>query len=219
MPSHVKPHIIIDHRERPSGITKLLEESDALIEIKTLTKGDYLINEHLLVERKTKNDFALSIIQNRLFTQCRKIKESKYNCILLIEGNPYQNTHNISQEAVNGAIHSVSSSWQVPIIYTKDIANTAQTIITLSQQSLHHTPHHYRYGYKPKTLPKQQLYFLIGLPMIGTKTARALLKQFSSIEQMMNATTDELMQVEGIGKKKAQQIREFILKKHNTNSH
>lgn len=214
MVSFISPHIIIDHRERPSGIVELLKESGASIEIRTLTKGDYLINGHLLIERKTSDDFALSIIQNRLFAQCSKIKNSEYNYILLIEGNPYKSTHNISRKAVKGAILSVTASWQIPIVYTKDKADTAETIVCLSGQSQHSSSNFYRHGYKPKTLQKQKLYFLSGLPLVGTKTAKALLKQFSSIEQVMNATTDELMRIEGIGKRKAEAISEFILRKH-----
>ncbi|WP_430812428.1 MULTISPECIES: ERCC4 domain-containing protein [unclassified Carboxylicivirga] len=71
-----------------------------MLKLQTLSKGDYLIGEHLLIQRKTKDDFTLSIIKNRLFAQCRKIKNSEYNCLLLIEGNPYQSTHNISRKAV-----------------------------------------------------------------------------------------------------------------------
>ncbi|WP_430810720.1 MULTISPECIES: helix-hairpin-helix domain-containing protein [unclassified Carboxylicivirga] len=99
-------------------------------------------------------------------------------------------------------------------IYTKDKADTARIFITLAEQLLNSSNHYIRQGYKPKTLQKQQLYFLSGLPLVGFQTAKVLLKQFSTIEQLINTSTEVLKQVKGIGKGKAEAIREFNMRKY-----
>ena len=45
--------ISVDYRETTSGLTDLLKNSGALVEIATLSYGDYIINDTITVERKT----------------------------------------------------------------------------------------------------------------------------------------------------------------------
>ncbi|MCU4175796.1 ERCC4 domain-containing protein [Carboxylicivirga sp. N1Y90] len=202
--------IVIDHRERASGIPKRLEEKGQSTLIKELKKGDYIIDEQLIVERKTKDDFVISLIQNRLFKQCQKIKESRYSSILLIEGNPYQTKHLISREAIKVTLLSISVNWQLPIVFCKDKEDTTNTLINLSVKNFKRTTTNYRYGYKPKTPAKQQLYFLQGLPGVGTNTAYLLIQHFGTLKSVLQANEQQLMQIESIGHKKAKAIIKFL---------
>ena len=61
--------ITVDYRETAFGLTDLLENSSALVEIAKLSYGDYIINDMITVERKTAKDFPISIIDGRLFNQ------------------------------------------------------------------------------------------------------------------------------------------------------
>ena len=70
----------------------------------------------------------------------------------------------------------------------------------------------YRKGHKPKAIMKKRLYLLQGLPLIGVTIANNLLERFGSIENVILASTDELMEVEGIGIGKASMIKEFIIR-------
>lgn len=82
------PHqinIVADYREVPSKIHDILEELGVGVKRRQLQKGDYIINGELLVERKSREDFVLSIIQGRLFSQCAAMKKSGKHSLLLIE--------------------------------------------------------------------------------------------------------------------------------------
>ncbi len=61
--------IIADDREPNDIIKSLTERPDVDITIKRLSVGDYLVDNRLLFERKTIHDFAISIIDGRLFKQ------------------------------------------------------------------------------------------------------------------------------------------------------
>jgi len=61
-------HIIIDCREKSSGLQELLA-AHFTIAVKKIPYGDYLINDRITVERKTARDFLISIIDLRLFKQ------------------------------------------------------------------------------------------------------------------------------------------------------
>jgi len=202
--------IIADYRENPSGIPEILLESGINFSVQVLNRGDYLINNQVIVERKTKEDFVLSLMQNRLFKQCANLKKTIYHQILLVEGNPYKTKHDISRQAIKGALLSISLSWQIPVVFSANASDSAQMLIMAAKQNLQEKFMFQRTGYKPKTIIKRQLYFLQGLPSVGPKIAIELLKQFDTIEKIISATEKELQKVAGIGKGKAVIIREFV---------
>ncbi len=210
MPFNQSISIIADYREEPSGIPQLLKDIGALIEVREMKKGDYLINATVIIERKRSDDFVMSLIQNRLFTQCSHIRNSPYNPILLIEGDVYSSGHNISNNAIKGAIVSVAASWHIPVIFSLDNIDTASLIMMIARQSLNGNIIGTRPGNKPKQIHKQQLYFLQGLPHVGAKTAKALLDNFGVLENIVAATEEELAQIAGVGHKKAADIRRFL---------
>ena len=62
----------------------------------------------------------------------------------------------------------------------------------------------------------RELYRLInalGIPNIGTKTSKDLAKHFKTLENLMNANFDVLLEVEGIGEDTAQAIINFFSQK------
>ena len=61
--------IIVDERERKSGIPDLLKSVGLNLEMKTLPIGDYIVAPETVVERKTISDLVSSIFDGRLFDQ------------------------------------------------------------------------------------------------------------------------------------------------------
>jgi len=202
--------IIADYREIPSEIPNLLKGKGVPVEFKHLKAGDYLINEEVLVERKSRDDFVLSVIQGRLFTQCSRIKKTNYYPVILIEGNPYHTSHHIDRQAVKGALLSVSLAWQIPIIYSGDVNDSVDMLLMAGKQLLEDNCNTIRRNYKPKRLKNKALYFLQGLPTVGSATAKSLLEKFGSLENIILAGEDELEQIEGLGKIKVEKIRRFL---------
>jgi Fanconi anemia group M protein len=207
--------IIADYREKPSGVPDLLAKKDMVLSVKKLKSGDYLINNTVLVERKTKEDFVLSLISCRLFAQCAVLKQHSDYQLLIIEGNPYTTDHEITKEAIKGALLSISVAWQIPIFFTRNKEDTANVLEMTGKQSLHDKAVILHKGYRSKKIRKRQLYFLQALPDVGSKIAIRLLKHFETIEQIVTADIETLQKVEGIGKKKARKLREFITRKYD----
>lgn len=53
----------IDYREKDSGIIEILQaQENFIVAVKKLSIGDYLINKHIAVKRKTTKDFVISYI-------------------------------------------------------------------------------------------------------------------------------------------------------------
>jgi DNA excision repair protein ERCC-4 len=54
------------------------------------------------------------------------------------------------------------------------------------------------------------LYLLQGLPQVGPMLAKRLIEHFGSVSKIINASTEELMEVEGIGTSIAAKIRDVL---------
>jgi len=205
--------IEVDFRERPSGILEILKERDGIhVEVKRLSPGDYTINGHIIVERKTTRDFVVSIIDGRLFSQASRLKRVTERPIVVIEGTDiYHTGYAIDPQAIKGAITSLSISWSIPVILAKDAGGTAQFLIMAGIQDMEYQAEYVkRPGRKPKRINRLRLHILQGLPDIGPKIARRMLERFGSIERIITADERDLALVEGIGKKRAAMIRDVV---------
>ncbi len=202
--------IIADYREKASGIPDQLREKGVNVEFRELRSGDYYINGKITVERKTKEDFLQSLIANRLFLQCQKMKRYNEYPLMIIEGDPYTTQHKINMQAIKGTILSVSVAWQIPVIITGHKEETTDVLIMAGQQTALAKVPVVRSGYKPKRIRNRKIWFLQGLPEIGPVLSLRLLERYKSIHRIMNLSCDEFRQVEGIGQLKAGQIFEFV---------
>lgn len=202
--------IICDHRESRSGIPELLTERGISIHKADLKAGDYIINNSLLIERKTCVDFIRSIIDKRLFRQCRRLKNQNTASILLIEGDLYNTSIKIDRNAIRGAILSLAQAWQIPVVYANSKKESAEILLHLHQQTSQNKTFTSTHNVRSKIPLGQALSFLQGLPGIGAKLAFSLLRKFNTLENILLADEDELMEVEGLGHGKARQIRLFL---------
>ncbi len=205
--------IEIDYREKPSGIFNILKNMDGiLVEEKRLPLGDYRINGRIIVERKTTKDFVVSMIDGRLFSQASRLKRFAERPVFVIEGRDIFHTgYDIDPQAIKGAITSLSITWYIPVVFSTDINGTARFLTMAGIQDMtDQTGYGKRYGRKPKRTEKLKLHILQGLPDIGPKTARKMLKRFGSIEKTITAPERELAMVKGIGNRKAAKIREIV---------
>ncbi len=200
--------IVVDYREKASGLIDLLENENIHIQIRKIPRGDYIINDSITIERKTSKDFLLSVIDGRLFNQLSNLKKHCPNPIVLIEGNPYQTDLDFDHNAIKGALLSSQVIWYIPIVYSRSKEDTRDILLMIGKQDETHTdvvP--LRGGYRPKRLKSRQMYILQGLPKVGPRMAKRLLKHFGSVSNVMNATTQDLMKVEGVGEVSAEKIR------------
>ena len=202
--------IFADNREKVSGIPELLSVKKISVVMGQLAAGDYIINNEIVIERKTNIDFVQSIIDNRLFGQCAKLRKTGMVPLMIVEGNPFKTRHNIKPEAIKGALLAVCISWQIPVIRSSGKEDTVHLMITASKQNINF-PGFVRWGgIKPKNKQSQQHYFIQSLPGIGPALANRLLVYFITIENIIFADIESLAKVEGIGKTKATNLFKFF---------
>lgn len=211
MAENERVRIIADDRERQSRVSELLSEMPEFdVTISRLPTGDYLADHRLIFERKTLLDFAMSIIDGRLFGQMSRLASQRHKPVLILEGTGQDLAGNgIRRDAVQGALISVSLIYGIPVLRAMDEAETARVIryATLQVKKIAQLGMSKRSGYQPKTKSRRQQFILQGLPGIGPKKAQKLLERFGSVERIVCATMEELETVDGISRLIAEKIK------------
>ena len=209
--------IYADHRETKSGIPSALEDLGAEVIIKTLEVGDYHVSDDVIIERKTTSDFIHSIIDEpgHLYGQLADMMREYNRSILMIEGAPTDlyTERAIYSNAIDAMILS-AARFEASMIWTLSADHTARMIYReaeheqVDQRKNKGSPHGKR---SSMTLPQRQVYVVSAIGGgVGPTMAEILLKHFGSIRATINATIDELCDVEGIGKTTAENILEIV---------
>ncbi|MCD6373451.1 MAG: DEAD/DEAH box helicase, partial [Thermococcus sp.] len=203
--------VYVDSREMRSGVPKLLRELGAEVEVRTLDVADYVVSEEVGVERKSANDFIQSIIDGRLFDQVERLKRAYEKPVIIIEGELY-GIRNVHPNAIRGAIAAVTLDWNVPILFSSGKEETAQFIYLMAKREQEERKKEVRLRSEKKalTLGERQRLIVEGLPNVSSTLAKRLLRHFGNVERVFTATEEELKEVEGIGPKKAREIRKVI---------
>ena len=206
-------NIIADDREHKSEVIEsLMDIENVDVNIRRLSMGDYQVDNRLFVERKTLKDFAVSIIDGRLFKQMIRLANSNSKVILIIEGTASDSTElGMTREAMQGALITVSLILGIPVLRSKNPSETAKLIVYVGRQIESMAMGGVqRHGYRPKTKRKRQLFILQGLPGVGPERASRLLDRFGSVEAAISASSSELQTVDGIGKSVAEKIKWMV---------
>jgi len=209
--------IVIDDREKKSGIPDLLKAVGVNIEIKTLPIGDYIVAPETVVERKSIQDLMSSIFDGRLFDQCSRLKEHFQNPIILMEGN-VDEIDSITENPLifYGALSTIAIDFKIPIIPTSSASHTAKLLVSMCSRKQSHKGPFLKKIRKSNDLQKQQLSTLCSLPGVGEKTAIRMLKKFGSPLQVFTAPYTELSKVEGLGESRAKKIKKMLVSKNKS---
>jgi len=205
--------VYVDSREANSGITKKLHDLGINIKIKALATSDFMVSERVGIERKTVKDFVDSLIDKRIFSQIKSLRENFEKPIVIVEGTEdIYSMRKIHPNAIRGMLSTIAISFGIPIIYTKNQQDTAELIkvISLREQKPNSKEIGLRLERKPITTKEQQEFIIESLPGIGPKTAKTLLIKIKSIKKIANSKKEELEKIEGIGGKRAEEIERII---------
>ena len=203
--------IVVDEREKKSGIPDLLKGTGINLEIKTLPVGDYIVAPETIVERKTVSDLVSSIFDGRLFDQCHRLKEHYQFPILIIEGDIDEIEELTENPLVfYGAISSIAIDFKIPVIPTPNATHTSKLLISMCSRKDASKGPFIKKIRKSNDVQKQQLSILCSLPGVGEKTAIRMLEKFGTPLRVLSSSTTELSKVGGLGEARAKNIKKVL---------
>jgi DNA excision repair protein ERCC-4 len=203
--------MVVDERERKSGIPDLLKEVGVKVELKNLPIGDYIVASETVVERKSIYDFISSVFDGRLFDQCNRLKEHYESPAIIIEGN-IDEIDKITENPLvfYGAISSVVLDFKIPVVPTPNASHTAKLLIAMCARQDSMKGPFLKKIRKSGDLNNQQLSVLCSLPGIGEKLATRMLERFGSPNNSLNASAADLSKIQGMGDARARKIRKIL---------
>src|SRR3989338_2850235 len=201
--------VFADDREGGTGVCIEMARLGAGISFVRLPVGDFVVSERVCVERKTAADFESSVIDGRLFTQAQELKENFGSPIMVVVGREFERLHG---NAVRGALIALAVDYKIPVFFVETEESLGGLVFALGFKEQLQNPREIKVQFSKKglSLAQQQRLIVESLPMIGPKNALVLLAHFKTIERLVGASEKELQEVEGIGKKRAKQIRAVL---------
>ncbi len=208
--------IIVDSRERNSTIVKELVKRDVHIIFEKLTVGDYICSDQVVVERKEKDDFISSIMDNRLFNQAKLLSSSTIKPIMLIEGKESLFSSALHPHAIAGSISALAVDFGIPLIFTKNQYETAEILYSILKREQEEKKRSISIGIKKGAGLKNQLEKTVAtFPHVDYKMATRLLRKFGSLRELILARREEYKELKGIGEKIANDIIEYTYTNYN----
>jgi len=189
------------------------------VETKLLATGDIATSDGFVgIERKSKADFIASICEGKLKKQLYELNQNYQYAFLLVENyegimdcilkNP-----NIHPNVIKGVTTSSVARNRVPLYFVGNFYNSF--VLEMINKFYDGSVEKYAQEYTPVrravTKKEEKLNIMIGINNIGRTEGEKLLQSFDdSIFNIACASIKELTEVERIGKKKAEHIKEIL---------
>lgn len=206
--------IIIDHREARGTLPRNLYDLGLEIDTQSLEVGDFIISEDVVVELKNVPDFVNSLVDGRLFSQAKELKENFVKPIYIIEGDLSElfEIRNVHPNAIRAAMISLLLDYQIPFLFSYSEIETANILFSLvkREQKDGEKSVGLRGSKRVWTLEEKQQFLIEGLPLVGPKLAKALLQEFKSPTNILSASEEDLLNIDKLGPKKYKLIKDVL---------
>ena len=203
--------VLVDHRERGSGIPEALTAAGLDVRLTDLPVGDYVLGHGLAVERKGPNDLGASIRDRRIFDQAVRLQSAFPQAVLLVEGEP----RGIAEDAWRGAVCRLVEDG-FTVLHSLDVEDSAAWIVRLAKRARRAAPTTPTEG--PRRAPRhpsaQAEVMLSVVPGISPAMARSLLAAHGSLAAIAAAAPDGLRGHPGIGRVRAARLTEALTQEY-----
>ena len=193
--------VVVDEREKRSGVPLLLKELGLMVDFRMLDVGDYVVPGYA-VERKEAKDFMKSLYSHRIFDQAQRLREVYENPVLIVEGDVAQIINRgIKPQAYWGAIAVLSFNFGLKVFFTPNQTQTANLIFVLRRKKpLVLKGPIVKRTRRVENIETMQLELVSTLPGVGLKLADRILTKFQTVRSVFSASAAELSTVKGVGK-------------------
>ena len=207
-------HVVVDDRERDGQVAgHLAALPEVSVETGHLPLGDFLVDGRLLVERKTVADLAASLCDGRLFRQAKRLAADRgHRACIVLEGTSREAERvGVTRESLLGAVVSLTLIYGLPLLRSRDAAETARLIRYAAAQLVRSAA-----GLPKRVLRKAsaaervRIEMLQAIPGIGPERAYALLVRFGSVAELAAASQRDMERVPRMGRTLAVRVHEAL---------
>jgi len=203
----------VDYREGRAIelLSRLSERADITVE--TLDIGDYL-SGGVIIERKSDDFLDFKRVKTQIHLIKEKYGENSYlivdrNLDTLIEASRFHYKKDMKNQIL-GFVASLSVRYKAVPLFCSNSEYTSYIIARICEKANDNKKANVYHSKPREKKMDKQIHLLCGLPNIDEKIAIRLLESFKTVRGVFQATEEELLEIDGIGKKKAKTILELI---------
>lgn len=212
--------IVVDSRETNSGNITSLKRRKCKVEVKQLPYGDYIIGD-MVIERKAGDDFIQSIQNKRLWSQVQNLTQAKIPILAVITDNIWKQMYftrsNYIHKGYYSSLISLLTSYGIMVItfeseddFLRFLKAAWKKLNKEKSASCRPAP----MIRKATTMGERQENSLCAADKISVKTSIDILKHFGSLVKVANASAEDFIKIDGIGKAIAQNVYDMFHEKY-----
>lgn len=203
--------VAVDDREPAAVVQAVRAHPDVdAVERLRLDAGDVVVGE-VGVERKTLPDYVSALVSRGgpdLYDQVQALTDAYPHSYLLLEAElPADGDEGVPAAAVRGSVASITARFETPVVPCSDLSRLVDVAVRLGR----------KHAEDPSTpalpagavtrlgapTPKRMYGCIDG---IGPEMAQRLYESYPTVAELVEASTEELLALEGIGPKRADAI-------------
>ena len=198
--------IIIDSRE--ISLIEELTKQKIPHQIKHLSVGDLVCGD-CVIERKEANDFVASICDGRLLKQCQNMMQYYKRAFIVVHGNLSETSSMVHTHASLGMLASITARAGIPILMVNTLADVAYLSWKIMEKATDGKPFNYEIAVKSQNRDKR-LDILTLIDGISLEKAKAIVERYPLFRGLVEASSEELSSIKGVGGKLAGNIHSFF---------
>lgn len=211
--------MIIDSRE-PKQIQDAIKNKIEDVKIDFLSVGDYLLDNGYAIERKDK-DLVQSILSNRLYDQLNNLCQYEHPilCITLQDlwKTFYYSRSRYIHRSYIGTLTTLTAKYpNLKLIYLQDEQEFVDYIVSLHKKLTEN-----KKSERPAPIMRRSKKIQIRMENalttaegISVGYAKKFLKHYNSLEELVDASIEDMMKIDGVGKSKAESVYKLLHSKY-----
>lgn len=204
--------LTVSHRLDGTPLHESLTEAGFSVRPTDLKCADVVISDRIGVTIRSVQEFIRDMSDGGLFSVLAKMKHQFLHPILIVQGPSEGKGVEAGNAAVYDALGALLSEFEMPVLSTTDTAETTTALRTLHKQEMERAD-----GGRAlqTTLDNEgrQLFLVQGLPNVSATLMQRMLERFGNVKEIADATPEQLMEVEGVGRVIAQSIHTVMRRK------
>ena len=179
------------------------------------TKGqleDFVIGDDIAIIRESINDFLADLDRKSIQARVSSLSKRFKRTFMMVEGKAVRKVDMPEKLPVFDVLVALIRELGIPVIATANSSDSAAFIASLVKSEMR------KGGMKEIDLPdlsEYQMRMVQGLPNVNSVLAERLLRRFDSVQEILSATMEELMEIEGIGRVIAEGIRRIATERYS----
>lgn len=206
------PVIKVSKRGMAHGLAEALGKAGFIPTQEDLECADVAISDRVAVTIRTVQEFIAEMSDGSILSQLGKMKHQYLHPILIVQGPPEGKGVQAGNAAVYDALGSLLSEFRMSILSTLSAEETVEVLSSLRRQEEARGAAR-RAGQATLDTASRQLFLVQGLPNVSATLAQRLLGRFGSVKAIAEATPEQLMEVEGVGRVIAEGIHTVMQKR------